>query len=89
MLEAVSLREAFDAALERVFSEVPFEERLEATRRALLHWGLSEETIQKGALPGAIYGQAVADLHFNSPVLFTRPQGLPVLESLRGRFWGG
>jgi hypothetical protein len=73
MLEVISLREAFDRALDQVFSEVAFEERLEATRRALAHWGLSEEMVWKGALPGAINGSAVPDDPIRwAPVRFIR-----------------
>jgi hypothetical protein len=77
-LEIVSLAVAFDKALDQAFSEVPFEERLEATRRALLHQGFSEETVWKGALPGAIYGVARSD-RYGSPVLLAR-YGSIVLE---------
>ncbi len=84
MLEVVPLREAFDKALERVFSEVPFEERLEATRRALAHWGLSEDLVWKGALPGAINGSAVPEgLIRRPPVRFVR-YGSLVLEVREG-----
>jgi hypothetical protein len=73
MLEVISLREPFDRALDQVFSEVPFEERLEVTRRALAHWGLSEEIVWKGALPGAINGNAVPEGPIRwSPVHFVR-----------------
>jgi len=84
MLEVASLEEAFNRAIDRVFSEVPFEERLEATRKALLHWGLSKEVVWKGALPGAINGSAVPDgLIRWSPVCFVR-YGSLVLEVREG-----
>ena len=84
MLEVTSLREAFDRALDQVFLEAPFEERLEATRRALAHWGLSEEMVWKGAIPGAINGDAVPDGPIRwPPVRFVR-YGSLVLEAKEG-----
>ncbi len=67
MLEVVSLDEAFSRAIDRVFSEVPFEERLRVTKEALAPFRLPEEVIWKAALPGAIDG-----LTGSPPLRFTR-----------------
>ncbi len=50
------LEQAFEEALEAVFSAVPFEERLEATRRALAPFGLPEELVLEAARPGIFNG---------------------------------
>ncbi len=55
-LELRPLHRAFEGALERAFSEVPLEERLEATRKTLEPHGLPEEQVLEAALPGAFHG---------------------------------
>jgi hypothetical protein len=55
-LKIEPLEQAFEEALEAVFSAVPFEERLEATRRALAPFGLPEELVLEAARPGAFNG---------------------------------
>ncbi len=50
------LEQAFEEALEAVFSAVPFEKRLEATRRALAPFGLPEDLVLEAARPGAFNG---------------------------------
>jgi len=50
------LEQAFEEALEAVFSAVSFEERLEATRRALAPFGLPEDLVLEAARPGAFNG---------------------------------
>jgi hypothetical protein len=51
------LERAFEEALEAVFSAVPFEERLEATRKALAPFGLPEDLVLEAAQPGAFNGR--------------------------------
>jgi hypothetical protein len=55
-LKIEPLEQAFEEALEVVFSAVPFEERLEATRRALVPFGLPEELVLEAARPGVFSG---------------------------------
>jgi hypothetical protein len=56
-LKIESLEQAFEEALEAVFLAVPFEERLEATRRALAPFGLPEELVLEAARPGVFNGK--------------------------------
>ncbi len=67
MLGVASLDGAFNRALDIVFSEVPFEERLEATKEALAPFRLPEEITREAALPGAIDG-----LTRSPPIRFVR-----------------
>lgn len=56
-LKIEPLEQAFEEALEAVFSAVPFEERLEATRRALAPFGLPEDLVLEAARPGVFNGR--------------------------------
>jgi hypothetical protein len=63
------LEQAFEEALEAVFSAVPFEERLEVTRKALAPFGLPEDLVLEAARPGAFNGHtnlpgSITTLHF-------------------------
>jgi hypothetical protein len=55
-IELKPLDEAFDKALELAFREVPFEDRLKATERALEAFRLPEDLVLEAALPGAFHG---------------------------------
>ncbi len=74
------LEQAFEEALEAVFSPVPFAERLEATRRALAPFGLPEELVLEAARPGAFNGhtslrgrlKTVRFIRYGTPVLGAR-----------------
>jgi hypothetical protein len=69
-IELKPLDEAFEKALELAFREVPFEERLKATERALEAFRLPEDLVLEAALPGAFHGYirgvpgAPSSLHF-------------------------
>jgi hypothetical protein len=52
-LKIESLEQAFEEALEAVFSAVPFEERLEVTKRTLAPFALPEDLVLEAARPGA------------------------------------
>jgi hypothetical protein len=56
-LKIESLEGSFEEALEAVFSAVPFEERLEATRRALAPFGLPKDLVLEAARPGVFNGK--------------------------------
>jgi hypothetical protein len=51
-----SLEKAFEKALELAFREVPFEDRLKATERALEAFRLPKDLVLEAALPGAFHG---------------------------------
>ncbi len=55
-IELKPLDEAFERALELAFREVPFEDRLKATERALEAFRLPEDLVLEAALPGAFHG---------------------------------
>jgi hypothetical protein len=55
-IELKPLDEAFEKALELAFREVPFEERLKTTERALEPFRLPEDLVLEAALPGAFHG---------------------------------
>jgi hypothetical protein len=55
-IELKPLDEAFEKALELAFREVPFEDRLKATERALEAFRLPEDLVLEAALPGAFHG---------------------------------
>jgi hypothetical protein len=55
-LKLEPLEQAFEEALEAVFSAVPFEERLEVTRKALAPFGLPEDLVLEAARPGVFNG---------------------------------
>jgi hypothetical protein len=69
-IELKPLDEAFEKALELAFREVPFEDRLKATERALEAFRLPEDLVLEAALPGAFHGSirgvpgAPLSLHF-------------------------
>jgi hypothetical protein len=63
------LEQAFEEALEAVFSATPFEERLEVTRKALAPFNLPEDLVLEAARPGVFDGYtnlpgSVATIHF-------------------------
>jgi hypothetical protein len=55
-IELKPLDEALEKALELAFREVPFEDRLKATERALEAFRLPEDLVLEAALPGAFHG---------------------------------
>ncbi len=79
------LEQAFEEALEAVFSPVPFEERLEATRGALAPFGLPEELVLEAARPGVFNGytslpgrlKTVRFIRYGTLVLEASPEAPP------------
>jgi len=69
-IELKPLDQAFEKALELAFREVPFEDRLKATERALEAFRPPKDLVLEAALPGAFHGSirgvpgAPPSLHF-------------------------